>query len=166
MTYTATVTKTSGSGALSGVMSFSGKGGSVQGCSNLPVSGGKASCTITFGTQGTFTIKAVYSGDPYFTSSSDFVTQSVSSSGAPTFTSPSSDTATAGTEFDFDVTTSGTPDADDHRDRCVAQRAAIRRQRERHRHHLGSTCGRIGRHVPTDVHRQEHGRHGQAEFRS
>ena len=110
VTYTATVTKTSGSGALSGVMSFSGKGASVQGCSNLPVSGEKASCTITFGTQGTFTIKAVYSGDPYFTSSSDFVTQSVSSSGAPTFTSPSSDTATAGTEFDFDVTTSGTPE--------------------------------------------------------
>ena len=109
VTYTATVTKTSGSGALSGVISFSGKGGTVQGCSNLPVSAGKASCTITFGTQGTFTIKAVYTGDPYFTSSSDFVTQSVSSSGAPTFTSPSSDTATAGTMFDFDVTTSGTP---------------------------------------------------------
>ena len=124
VTYTATVTKTSGSGALSGVISFSGKGGTVQGCSNLPVSAGKASCTITFETQGTFTVKAVYTGDPYFTSSSDFVTQSVSSSGAPTFTSPSSDTATAGTIVRLRRHHVGHACAGDHRDRRAAQRAA------------------------------------------
>ncbi len=110
VTYTATVTKTSGSGALSGVVSFKSKGGSAPGCSNLPVSGGKAQCTVTFETQGTFTVKAVYSGDPYFTSSSDFVTQAVSSGNAPSFTSPTTATATAGTSFDFDVTASGTPE--------------------------------------------------------
>lgn len=106
VTYTATVTKTSGAGALSGQMTFTNHG-SVQGCTNLPVSGGKAQCTITFAKAGTFTIKASYSGDPYFTSSTDFVNQMVGSSGAPTFTSAATATATAGTSFGFGVTTAG-----------------------------------------------------------
>ncbi len=79
-----------------------------SGCSNLPVSGGKAQCTVTFGSTGSFKVKASYSGDPYFTSSTDFVTQNVGSAGAPTITSPASATATAGTSFTFGVTTSGT----------------------------------------------------------
>jgi large repetitive protein len=107
VTYTATVTKTSGSGALTGRMTFK-KGKTVPpGCSNLPVSGGKAQCTISFTASGNFTINASYSLDPYFTSSSDFVLQSVGSSSAPTFTSPATATATTGTGFDFQVTTSG-----------------------------------------------------------
>jgi hypothetical protein len=106
VTYTATVTKTSGSGALSGQMTFTNHG-PIQTCTNLPVTGGKAQCTITFAKAGTFTIKASYSDDPYFTSSTDFVNQTVGTSGAPTFTSPATATATAGTSFDFGVTTTG-----------------------------------------------------------
>ncbi len=108
VTYTATVTKTSGSGPLSGLMTFSSTGGSYSGCSNLPVSGGKAQCTVTFASTGSFKVKASYSGDPYFTSSTDFVTQNVGSAGAPSFTSPALATATAGTSFSFGVTTAGT----------------------------------------------------------
>jgi hypothetical protein len=107
VTFTATVTRTSGAGQLSGLITFKNGKSTPTGCANLPVSGGKAQCTITFNTAGSFTIKASYTGDPFFTSSSDFVLQNVGSSTAPTFTSPSSATATAGTVFNFPVTTSG-----------------------------------------------------------
>jgi hypothetical protein len=105
--YTATVTRTSGSGALTGVITFKKGNVTPPGCSNVPVSGGKAQCTITFTAAGNVTVKATYTGDPYFTSSSDFVLQSVGSSSAPTFTSSATATATAGTAFNFPVTTSG-----------------------------------------------------------
>jgi large repetitive protein len=107
VTYTATVTKTSGSGALSGVVTFKKGNTTPAGCSNVPVSGGKAQCTMTFSATGNVTIRASYSNDPYFTSSSDFILQQVGSSAAPTFTSPASATATTGTAFGFQVTTSG-----------------------------------------------------------
>ncbi len=105
--FTATVTRTSGSGALTGVITFKVGNTTPPGCSNLQVSGGKAQCTITFSSAGNFTVKASYSGDPYFTTSSDFVLQTVGSNSAPTFTSPGTGTATAGTAFVFHVTTSG-----------------------------------------------------------
>jgi large repetitive protein len=107
VTYTATVTRTSGSGGLTGVVTFKKGYTTPTGCSNLHVTAGKAQCTILFTTAGNFDVKASYSGDPYFTSSSDFILQSVGSSAAPTFTSPATATATAGTSFDFQVTTSG-----------------------------------------------------------
>lgn len=105
VTYTATISETSGSGALTGVVTFKQGKSSPSGCVNLSVSGGMASCTMVFNSAGTFTVSAVYTEDPYFTSSSDFVTQQVTSGDAPIITSQDYATATTANAFDFEVTT-------------------------------------------------------------
>ncbi len=107
LSYTATVTETSGSGALAGSVTFTANGASVPGCTNLAVTGGSATCTTSFAATGTYTLAASYGADPNFTGSSASVSQVVTA--LPQFTSPGTATATVGTPFTFTVTTTGYP---------------------------------------------------------
>jgi hypothetical protein len=101
------VTETSGSGSLTGTVSFTNNGSAVSGCQNLGLSSGKASCTVHFTTGGVFTIAATYGSDSNFSGSSGSVSQVVNAK--PVFTSASSTTATVGHSFSFQVAASGYP---------------------------------------------------------
>jgi hypothetical protein len=79
VTYGATVTETSGTGPLTGNVSFTDNGVAVAGCQNVALVGATASCTVHFTTSGIFTIAATYANDPNFTGSSDSSSQSVTS---------------------------------------------------------------------------------------
>ena len=109
VSYTATVTETSGTGTLVGSVSFTANGASIPGCANLVVSGGTATCATSFAGTGTYTIAASYGADPNFTGSSASVSQVVTA--LPQFTSAATATATVGSPFTFTVTTSGYPNA-------------------------------------------------------
>jgi hypothetical protein len=87
LVYTATVTPTSGSGALGGTVTFTEDGSPLAGCLNVTLSGNSASCSVTFSSPGTFSIRATYASDPNFEGSSDLVTQLVSAPLAITTTS-------------------------------------------------------------------------------
>ncbi len=109
VSYTATVTETSGSGALTGSVSFTDNGGSIAPCTGLVVSGGSATCTTSFATTGTQTIGATYGADPNFAGSSASVSQVVTA--APQITSAATTTGTVGKAMSFTVTTTGYPSA-------------------------------------------------------
>jgi hypothetical protein len=99
--------ETSGSGSLTGTVSFTENGSAVSGCQNLALSSGKASCTIHFASGGVSTIAATYGSDANFSGSSGSVSQVVNAK--PVFTSASSTTATVGHSFRFQVAASGYP---------------------------------------------------------
>jgi hypothetical protein len=105
--YTATVSETSGSGNLSGLVSFTRNGSAISGCQNLALSSGKATCAVTYSSGGVFTIAATYTTDVNFSSSSGSIAQTVDLK--PVFTSASSTTARVGHSFSFNVTATGYP---------------------------------------------------------
>jgi len=55
--------------------------GTTESCAAVSLSSGAGSCSLTFGTTGTWTLSASYSGDTNFVSSSATVTQTVTSTG-------------------------------------------------------------------------------------
>ena len=77
MTFTATVTANPpGSGTPTGTVTFQDGGVNIAGCVNRVVGAGTATCTIMFAGVGSHIIKAIYSGDPNFlTSTSVSVTE-------------------------------------------------------------------------------------------
>ena len=75
VTYSAAVTVTSGSGQLSGKVSFVEGGAAVAGCQGLAIGGGAATCTLTFTAGGSVTVAATYAGDANFLGSSASVVQ-------------------------------------------------------------------------------------------
>ena len=90
VTYTAAVAVTSpGAGSPSGTVSFSDGSSPISGCSAQVLTGGKATCTVTYSATGSHTITATYSGDANFAAStaspalSETVDQAVAP-GAPT----------------------------------------------------------------------------------
>jgi hypothetical protein len=105
--YTATVAETSGSGSLSGKVSFTENGNPIAGCQNLALVSGKATCTVNFTTGGTFTVAATYANDPNFNGSSGSVAQTVNTK--PVITSDNSTHARVGRSFSFQVTATGYP---------------------------------------------------------
>jgi large repetitive protein len=107
VTYTAKVSETVGSGALSGKVSFTENSKAISGCTNLTLSSGSATCKVTFATTGSYTISASYGGDPNFGGSSASLSQSVTAK--PALTSAPAGTAKVGKPFSFKVTTSGYP---------------------------------------------------------
>jgi hypothetical protein len=113
ITFTATVSETTGSGALTGTVSFTKGNANVKGCTNVSVSAGdKAKCIITFPSTGDFNVTATYANDPFFNESFASVLVEVVSANTPVFTSAANTTTTAGTAFSFDVSASGNPEPD------------------------------------------------------
>jgi hypothetical protein len=107
VTYSATVVETSGSGSLSGSVSFTENGGAIASCQNLALVSGKASCSVHFASGGTYTIAATYGNDSNFAGSSSSISQVVGSK--PVFTSTSSKSDKIGTFFSLQVTATGSP---------------------------------------------------------
>ena len=105
--YGATVVETSGSGLLSGSVSFTENGAAIAGCQNLALVAGKASCTVHFTSTGTYTIAASYANDSNFTGSSASISQVVGTK--PAITSASSTSARVGHSFSFQVVATGSP---------------------------------------------------------
>ncbi len=105
VTYSATVVETSGSGPLSGTVSFTDNGAAIAGCQNLALVSGKASCSVHFTTGGTFTIAATYANDANFSGSSSSLSQVVGSK--PVFTSTSYVSVAVGHFFSLQVTATG-----------------------------------------------------------
>ena len=106
-TYEATVDQTSGSGALTGKITFSENNKSVPGCVNVLLLDDSASCTVRFISSGVYTMNATYGADSNFAGSSVTWEQVVGQ--APVFTSPTTVTATVGKSVNFEVVTTGSP---------------------------------------------------------
>ena len=65
ITFTASVSETSGSGALTGTVSFTNGNKKVSGCTNLSLSASdKAKCSITFPAVGNYNVTATYGERP------------------------------------------------------------------------------------------------------
>ncbi len=110
VTFTAAVSETTGSGALSGTVSFTKANAKVSSCTNLSVSNGKAKCTIAFPAVGNFNITATFANDPFFLQSSGSVLEEVVTANTPVFTSSSDTTAAVGAPFSFTVSANGNPE--------------------------------------------------------
>jgi large repetitive protein len=110
VTFTAAVSETTGSGALSGTVSFTKANAQVSSCTNLSVSNDKAKCTIAFPAVGNFNITATYANDPFFLQSSGSVLEEVVTANTPVFTSASDTTAAVGAPFSFTVSANGNPE--------------------------------------------------------
>ena len=104
------MSETTGSGALSGTVSFTKGNAKVSSCTNLSVSNDKAKCTITFPAVGNFNVTATYANDPFFHQSSGSVLEQVVTANTPVFTSPSNTTIAVGTPFSFNVSANGNPE--------------------------------------------------------
>ena len=107
VTYIATVSETSGTGPLSGTVSFTENGVAVASCTNVALVASSASCAITFPTSGTYTIAANYSGDGNFGGSSNSLVQVVSGASMLTITTTSLVEAHAG-QANYTQTLTGT----------------------------------------------------------
>jgi hypothetical protein len=108
--YSATVTEATGSGVLTGTLTFAINGIAVASCTNLVLNANQASCSTSFPTSGKYTVTATYASDPNFSGSSNSLSQSVTSeSTKPAITSLASASATVGTLFNFTVTSTGSP---------------------------------------------------------
>jgi len=84
-TFTATVTPAhTGASTPGGTVAFTDAGNPIAGCSAQPLSGGTATCSITYSTPGQHAITASYGGDANFSGSSG--AQSVSVGPAPSTT--------------------------------------------------------------------------------
>ena len=75
VTLTATVTSTST--VSEGTVDFTDGGTTISGCGAVPVSGGQATCTTTFSTEGSHSLEALYSGDANFATSNATLSQQV-----------------------------------------------------------------------------------------
>lgn len=84
--YEASVAKKSGSGTLTGSVSFAVNGHTLAACTKEALKERAAKCTITFSSPGSFRVRATYGDDPYFRSSSAFVTQVVTEAVPPVVT--------------------------------------------------------------------------------
>jgi 6-phosphogluconolactonase (cycloisomerase 2 family) len=75
VTYTATVSPT----PVGGTVAFTDNGSGISGCDAVAVSvtAGRATCTVTYSSAGSHSIKASYSGDAAFQPSSGVLAQSV-----------------------------------------------------------------------------------------
>ena len=120
VTFTATVSETTGSGALSGTVSFTKGNAKVSSCTNLSVSNDKAKCTITFPAVGNFNITATYPNDPFFLESSGSVLEQVVTANTPVFTSASDTTAAVGAAVQLHRERQWKPRAEHHRVRRAA----------------------------------------------
>ncbi len=103
VTFTATVGPASP--APTGTVAFTSNGTSISGCSAVKVSSSRtAACTTTTLIVGTDTIKASYSGDSNYTSSSGTVTQTVNKATSTTKVVSSKNPSTAGQSVTFTAT--------------------------------------------------------------
>jgi type VI secretion system secreted protein VgrG len=105
--YSASIVETSGSGLLSGSVSFTENGAAIAGCQNLALVAGRASCTVHFTSTGTYTIAASYANDANFAGSNASVSQIVGTK--PVITSGSSTSADVGHSLSFQVVATGSP---------------------------------------------------------
>ena len=110
VTFTATVSETAGSGALSGKVTFTKGKTNVSSCTNLSISNHKARCTITFPAVGNVNVTATYANDPFFNESFASDLEQVVSASTPVFMSPSNTTNPVGTPFTFNVSADGNPE--------------------------------------------------------
>jgi hypothetical protein len=108
--FTATVSESTGAGALSGTVSFTKGNSNISSCTNLPLSDNKAKCVITFAAVGNVNITATYQNDPFFNESFASVLEQVVSANTPVFTSAASTTTSVGTAFSFNVSANGNPE--------------------------------------------------------
>jgi hypothetical protein len=108
VTYSASVSETSGSGSLTGTVSFSENNVAISSCQNESLVAGKATCTVNFPSSGSVTISATYANDPNFAGSTASVTQVVKGA-KPVFSSANSDSVVEGHYFSFQVSASGSP---------------------------------------------------------
>lgn len=71
---TANVSGNNGAPAATGTVQFTVNGSTVSGCASVTVTSGSASCSVGTLNAGTYTLKAIYSGDTNFSAGSDTVT--------------------------------------------------------------------------------------------
>jgi hypothetical protein len=117
VTYTATVAPVSpGTGTPTGSVAFKDGAGNVTGCGTQPLSGGVATCVVTYSSTGSHQITAVYAGTADFTTStSSSITQVVSAASTTTTLSTSGSPSVTGQTVTFTATVapvapgSGTP---------------------------------------------------------
>jgi len=105
--YFALVSKGPVRGTLTGTVSFTDDGAPIPGCSHLHLVLGLALCVTSFRSGGSYTIAAIYAGDPDFASSTASLTQVVYQ--RPVITSANHASATLGKHFTFQVAASGYP---------------------------------------------------------
>ena len=104
VTFTATVAPV-GPPVPTGTVAFTSNGTSITGCSAVKVTSSRtAACTTTTLIVGTDTIKASYSGDSNYTSSSGTVTQTVNKGTSTTTVVSSKNPSTAGQSVTFTAT--------------------------------------------------------------
>ncbi|MGA7834587.1 MAG: Ig-like domain repeat protein, partial [Acidimicrobiales bacterium] len=103
--YSASVVETSGSGSLTGSVSYTQNGVAIAGCQNLALVSPK--CSVHFTSTGTFSIVATYSNDNNFAGSSGTVSQVVGTK--PVIASSNSVSARVGHSFSFQVVATGSP---------------------------------------------------------
>jgi large repetitive protein len=77
VTYEAKISETSGSGPLTGTVTFEENGTSLAGCTNVALAATSVTCSVTFAKGGIFTISAAYANDPNFEGSSTSILQNV-----------------------------------------------------------------------------------------
>ena len=104
VTYGATMIETSGSGFLSGSVSFTGNGGVIASCQNLTLVAGGASCADQYTSGGTCSLVASHGSDANLTENSSSLSRV--DLGEPFF-SGNSMSVTPGPHFSFPVTALG-----------------------------------------------------------
>ena len=70
---TANVSGSNGAPAVTGTVEFNVNGTAVSGCTDVTVTSGSATCPVGTLPSGTYTLKAIYSGDTNFLSGSDTI---------------------------------------------------------------------------------------------
>ena len=112
VTYTATVTVNSpGAGAPTGTVAFKDGSTTISTCTGQTVSTGTATCAVTYGSTGSHSITAVYSGDTNFAgSTSTVLTQTVVAAITGTTLGSSANPSVTGQQVTYTATVSPTPD--------------------------------------------------------
>jgi hypothetical protein len=105
--YVAFVHATSGTGPLTGTITFSENGTAIPGCSGVHPLLGLAYCKVSFPDAGQITVSAVYGDDPNYGGSSDSSIQKVFEGTTALSISPSSPVS-VGTTVSYNVTVSET----------------------------------------------------------
>lgn len=107
VSYTVSVAENSGTGTLTGTVSFTENGSPVATCQNLALTSAQASFTIHFASGGSYSIGASYANDASFSCSSSSLSETVYAK--PVFASASSTGSSVGHYFGFQVTATGNP---------------------------------------------------------
>ena len=109
ITYTATVTGDPVSPTTEGTVDFKDGGVGVAGCSARPLTGGKATCVVTYSAAGMHSISADYGGNATFIASQGALTEQVDQVPTTLALESSANASVIGEAVRFSATVSGNP---------------------------------------------------------